>query len=53
MDFSSPLVFELTTKMAEEHDHHQHKQNGFVESKNVMKKDDDVVIAQRNMGVTT
>jgi hypothetical protein len=39
--------------MVEEHDHHQHKQNGFIESKNVMKKDDDVVVAQRSMGVTT
>jgi hypothetical protein len=53
MEFSSPLVFELTSKMVEEHDNHQHKQNGCIELKKVMKKDDDVAVAQRSIGVTT
>ncbi len=29
------------------------KQNGFIESNDVMKKDDDVIVPQMSMGVTT
>jgi hypothetical protein len=52
MDFSSPLVLNLQPRWWRNMII-INKQNGFIESNDVMKKDDDVIVPQMSMGVTT